>query len=254
MTHTSWRDDFTRVVKSRAIAYAQQADGFHQEMPFENIHGNGGLLTTVGDLLKWNENFVTPVVGDASFVAEQQRPGAFNDGKPGTYALGLVVDTYRGVREVGHSGSTAGYRAHLVRYPDQGVSVAVLCNASTGAATQYAHTVADLLMPGVFAPAPSARPAAPPAPRVTRTAAELAPFAGTYVSDEAETTLVAAVMDGVLVLKRRPDTVIRLTPTETADVFTGSLGTITFRRDATGRVSALSVRQDRVFDLRFDRR
>ena len=28
-------------------------------MPFENVHGNGGLLTTVGDLLKWNENFVS---------------------------------------------------------------------------------------------------------------------------------------------------------------------------------------------------
>jgi CubicO group peptidase (beta-lactamase class C family) len=257
MTHTSWRDDFTRIVRSRAIAYAQQADGFHQQMPFENIHGNGGLLTTVGDLLKWNENFVAPVVGDASFVAEQQRPGAFNDGKPGSYALGLVVGTYRGAREVGHSGSTAGYRAHLVRYPDQGVSVAVLCNGSTGGATQYAHAVAELLMPGVFAPAPpaAARPrAAAPPPRVTRTAEELAPFAGTYVSDEAETTLVAAVIDGALALKRRPDTVMRLTPTATTDVFTGSIGTITFRRDAGGRVIALSIGQDRVFDLRFDRR
>ena len=44
-------------------------------MPFENVHGNGGLLTTVGDLLKWNENFVTPKVGDAAFVKIQQEPG-----------------------------------------------------------------------------------------------------------------------------------------------------------------------------------
>ena len=41
-------------------------------MPFENVHGNGGLLTTVGDLLQWNENFVAPKVGDAAFVAGQQ--------------------------------------------------------------------------------------------------------------------------------------------------------------------------------------
>jgi len=253
MTHTSWRDDFTRIVKNRAIAYAQRADGFHQDMPFENIHGNGGLLTTVGDLLKWNENFTTPVVGDASFVTEQQTPGPFNDGRPGAYALGLMVGTYRGVRQVDHSGSTAGYRAHLLRYPDQGVSVAVLCNASTGQATQYAHAVAEALMPGAFAPAPSAAPPAPPPARITRTAAELEPLAGTYVSDEAETTLVAAVVDGALVLKRRPDTVIRLTPL-TPDVFTGSIGTVTFRRDAGGRVVALSVKQERVWDLRFERR
>jgi CubicO group peptidase (beta-lactamase class C family) len=257
MTRTSWRDDFTRVVKSRAIAYEQQGESYAQDMPFENVHGNGGLLTTVGDLLKWNENFVKPVVGDASFVAEQQVPGAFNDGRPGSYALGLMIGTYRGLREVGHSGSTAGYRAHLVRYPDQGVSVVVLCNASTGAATQYAHAVAEVLLPGAFTTAAAGGRAggAAPAPRLTPTAAQLQAMVGTYVSDEAETTLIAAVTDGTLVLRRRPDTVIRLVPTATADVFTGgSLGTVTFRRDAAGRVTALSVRQERVFDLRFDRR
>src|SRR5437763_15522226 len=57
MTHTSWRDDYTRIVKTRAVAYSSGRDGFRTDMPFENVYGNGGLLTTVGDLLKWNENF-----------------------------------------------------------------------------------------------------------------------------------------------------------------------------------------------------
>ena len=174
----------------------------------------------------------------------------------GTYALGLVVDTYRGQREIGHSGSTAGYRAHLVRYPEKKLSVAVLCNVSTGTATVYAHAVANLLMPGVFTAAPAAAPA-PPARTILRpSSAELKPLEGTYVSDEAETTLTAELLDGgVLALKRRPDTVIRLVPTATPDVFqAGTLGSVSFRRDATGKGAALSVRQDRVFDLRFDRR
>ena len=51
MTHTSWRDDHTRIVKGRAIAYSLDNGEYHIEMPFENVHGNGGLLTTVGDLL-----------------------------------------------------------------------------------------------------------------------------------------------------------------------------------------------------------
>src|SRR5205085_2235564 len=59
MTSTSWRDDFRRVVKHRAIAYQQSGSEIRQLMPFENVHGNGGLLTTVGDLLKWNRNFTT---------------------------------------------------------------------------------------------------------------------------------------------------------------------------------------------------
>ncbi len=56
MTRTSWRDDYARVVKNRAVAYEESNGTFRSDMPFEDVHGNGGLLTTVGDLLKWNEN------------------------------------------------------------------------------------------------------------------------------------------------------------------------------------------------------
>jgi CubicO group peptidase (beta-lactamase class C family) len=155
MTHTSWRDDFTRIVKGRAIAYSQARDGYRQNMPFENVHGNGGLLTTVGDLLRWNENFAAPKVGDQEFLRIEQEPGRFNDGKPYDYALGLYIRTYKGLREVSHSGSTAGYRAYLTRYPDQHISVAVLCNAANGAAERYAHAVADLYLGDKITPTPA---------------------------------------------------------------------------------------------------
>src|SRR5215831_17983864 len=56
MTHTQWRDDFTRVVPNRATAYSGSGIDFHQDMPFTNMIGNGGLLSTMGDLLKWEEN------------------------------------------------------------------------------------------------------------------------------------------------------------------------------------------------------
>lgn len=255
MTRTSWRDDFTRVVKRRAIAYTVSQAGFAQEMPFENVHGNGGLLTTVGDLLRWNANFDSPVVGDAAFVARQQEPGIFNDGKPGSYALGLVVGKYKGVREVGHSGSTAGYRAHLVRYPDQRVSVAVLCNVSSGAATQYAHAVADLYLGSAIStePAPAAPQRQLPAAAFKPTPAQLAAYAGTYTSDEAETVFTIAVEGESLILKRRPDTKITLRPT-VEDTFNAAagIGAIKFLRTGD-RVTGLSVSQDRVFDLRFAR-
>lgn len=255
MTSTSWRDDFTRIVKNRAIAYQDQRGTISQNMPFENVHGNGGLLTTVGDLLRWNEHFVRPVIGDADFVRVQQEPGAFNDGKPGTYALGLQVGRYKGVREVGHSGSTAGYRAHLVRYPDQHVSVAVLCNASSGAATQYAHAVADLYLGSAIHSAstePRGQRAAPPQ-TFRPTAAQLGAFAGTYTSDEAETVFTVRVDGESLVLERRPDSRIPLRPTVEDSFAAGNLGTIRFHRRA-GEVNELSVSQDRVFDLRFSKK
>ncbi len=78
-------------------------------------------------------------------------------------------------------------------------------------------------------------------------------LAGSYWSDEAETMLTAAVDQGALVLKRRPDTVIKLTAIG-PDKFRGSIGTITFIRNASGAVDALSVNQDRVWDLRFTKK
>ena len=60
MTKTQWRDDFSEIVQDRAVAYRHNGDGsWNQLMPFENVHGNGGLLTTVGDLLKFTHNLDT---------------------------------------------------------------------------------------------------------------------------------------------------------------------------------------------------
>ena len=80
----------------------------------------------------------------------------------------------------------------------------------------------------------------------------LAGYTGTYNSDEAETTLIAAVEGDALVLKRRPDSVIRLTPVY-ADAFRGSIGFVRFHRGNGGQIVSLSVTQDRVWEMRFDR-
>ena len=251
LTHTSWRDDHTRIIKNRAIAYSLQNGEYHIEMPFENVHGNGGILTTVGDLLKWNEHLVHPKVGNPKLIAEMTTVGHFNDGKPLAYGLGFFVQEYRGVHNVYHSGSTAGYRAHLNRFTDSNTSVAVLCNGSNGDATRAANQVSDaflgpdLLPHPVATPAPTIVPMNPPP-----STEQLKAFAGTYWSDEAETTLTAAVDQGVLVLKRRPETVIKMIAIA-PDIFRGSIGTVTFRRNPSGTIDALSINQDRVWDLRF---
>jgi hypothetical protein len=300
-------------------------------MPFENVHGNGGLLTTVGDLLTWNANFATPRIRDAAFVAQQERPGTFNDGRAHGYAMGLQIQSYKGLREIAHGGSTAGYAAYLARFPDQQLSVAVLCNIEAGeaGAAAAAHRIADAYLGDRLRPVAVPRPthaltsseiaarqglyvgdSAPAALRLvpareslrvdrgpvlvatsastfvtssgdrweidgrgratvtdqygtverytraapaTPTPEQLKALEGTYVSAEAEATLTVVSEGAKLVVKRRPDTVIALTPLY-KDVFEAeSLGTVTFRRDAAGRVSALSVSQGRVWDLRFAR-
>ena len=146
MTSSDWRDDYRRIVKNRAIAYSASGAGFRLNMPFEFVYGNGGMLTTVGDLLRWNRNFTHRKVGGQALYDAQHLRGRLNDGSTIAYAGGLNVLHWRGFTEVSHSGSTAGYSAWLGRYPDQDVGVAVLCNLAVNA-TQLGHAVAEVYLP-----------------------------------------------------------------------------------------------------------
>ena len=192
MTKTQWRDDYARVVKGRATAYAPSGNGFRMNMPFENVHGNGGLLTTVEDLLRWSANFDLARVGGPAFVREQVRQGRLTGGREIEYAAGLSVTRYRGVPEVSHSGSTAGYRAFLTRFPDQGVAVAVLCNHASAPVGALAHRVADVFL------GPTA-PAAPPPKAVALAPTVLAARAGMYRNAVTGEPLRISVKEGKLV-------------------------------------------------------
>jgi CubicO group peptidase (beta-lactamase class C family) len=153
MDKTQWRTDFTTVVPGRATAYSMQPDGtFRTNMSFTNVVGNGGLLTTVDDLLKWNANLDNPRVGGAEWARRLQTRARLNDGTEIAYAHGLYVEEFRGVREIGHGGSTAGYQTYLARFPDQRLSVAVLCNTTGGSPSDAAHAVAAIYLGSALRP------------------------------------------------------------------------------------------------------
>jgi CubicO group peptidase (beta-lactamase class C family) len=175
MKHTGWRDDFTRVVKGRAIAYNKAEDGFHSEMPFENVHGNGGLLTTSDDLLLWNENFTHGKVGGPALIEALQRRGRLNDNREIEYAGGLFIGDHKGIPEVSHGGATASYRAFLARFPEQKLSMAVLCNLGEIDSDELLHRVADVYLAGQFPSVPE-----PVAAAVQLPAEEIAGKAGLY--------------------------------------------------------------------------
>lgn len=184
MTSTGWRDDFRRIVPGRAQAYSRAGDGFRLNMPFEDVVGPGGMLTTVGDWLKWNDALDRrSLEGGLADLLEQQ--AALTNGRRIQYAMGLMVRPYRGTREVAHSGSTAGYSTYLTRFPEHGLSVAVLCNVAGAPATSYARQIADALIPGLAA---EARP-----DTVAMDPAVAARMAGVYRSTRTHQPLLVGV-------------------------------------------------------------
>jgi CubicO group peptidase (beta-lactamase class C family) len=176
MNHSSVRDDYQRIVPGRAQAYSRQINGpWRLDMPFMNVYGNGGMLTTVGDWIKWNAMLDAKSLGEP-LVSSLETRGVLNDGRKITYALGLEVGTYKGLKDVSHGGSTAGYQTFLARYPDHKVSVAVMCNGTSPSAGAIAANITD----EIFGPYP-ATPRIEPA---NVSADELKRFAGIWRNEK----------------------------------------------------------------------
>jgi CubicO group peptidase (beta-lactamase class C family) len=191
MVDTQWRDDYRRIVPGRAAAYVRVGDGFRMDRPIEQVHGNGGLLTTVHDLLAWNEAMTDALFGD-EFVRLMQQNGVLNDGRSIAYARGLSVGETRGVPSVTHTGATSGYRAFLGRYPEQHLSVALLCNVANVNPGGLGAQIADIYLGGLM------RDPMVVVPAVSVPESELAGWEGLWVEEQTGQPNDVEVRDGAL--------------------------------------------------------
>jgi CubicO group peptidase (beta-lactamase class C family) len=258
MTHTRFNDDHMSVIPNRATGYAPRDSGNGWATAMSNFEqtGDGAVQTSIEDMQRWDENFYTGTVGGAETLAQMQRVAVLNNGKAQTYALGLMVDSYRGLRSVSHGGSWAGYRAELLRFPDQHLSVACLCNLARTNPSRLARSVAEIYLGDRMTPAPEATVAGAPrsneaaAGQWTPDAKALAGYAGRYESPELQTSYTFTVDNGKLMLHRRRSAPVALTPTVN-DSFTAEGITYRFVREK-GRVAGFLVDAGRTRNLRFD--
>lgn len=273
MSHTLYRDSHTLLVPGRALAYdpveKEKGGGYVLDVSYFEQTGDGAVHTTVGDLLKWDENFYTAKVGGKEFLAEIQQTGKLNSGKPLQYAKGLFVDEYRGLPRVSHGGSWGGYRAELMRFPQQHFSVVCLCNRSDSNPTKLAEKVTDLyLAPLLKERNPKTEVTDDEEPKkrdpITVSAATLEPLAGDYRNDELDVTYRLQFSGGKLILAKilLPGGIPRsnsydgkaLNPVAAGEfVMDGVPVTFRFRFDAAGKPVSFVLDAGRTTGMIFNR-
>jgi CubicO group peptidase (beta-lactamase class C family) len=156
MANTQFVDNYLRAIRNRAYGYYALGDNRYENAILTcSLVGGTGLFTTIEDLALWYQNLGTGRVGGQAVVEQLQQRGVLNDGTPIDYAYGLMWDTYKGLKVVGHGGDGAGIHAYLLRFPEEHLSVAVLGNCSSVNARGLALQVADLYLADVFREAPS---------------------------------------------------------------------------------------------------
>ncbi len=169
MTHTRFHDSRTRLVKNRAQGYFSSKEGeFRNYLTQFDRVGDGGLMTTVEDLFRWDQAIENGTLGGKDFANSLLTQGQLNNGNSLTYAFGLMIGQHRGLKTISHGGSFIGFKSELLRFPERRLSVICLCNHNAADATKLAKEVANIVLdhtPGQSVP-PAAISAVEPVERI----------------------------------------------------------------------------------------
>ena len=189
MNSTLYMDSAAPVIKHRATNYARKSDGTF-ELSSEEWLGNAagtservpdggiGVLSTVEDFIRWDLNFTEAKLGGREVFDAMEVDGTLNTGQPVGYGSGLVLGNYRGLRTVGHTGLGHGNRSLYMRFPDQRLSVVVLCNLPD--VSRIPDRLYEIYLKDQLKDAASPKESAPPPALISLSAGQLERFEGTY--------------------------------------------------------------------------
>jgi CubicO group peptidase (beta-lactamase class C family) len=149
MAHTLYQDDHRQVIKNRATGYEQTEKGYRLNMSNWDETGDGNVYTSVEDLFLWDQAFYNNKLGQ-DLMETLHTVGVLNNGKKLDYAFGLVITDYKGLKNVGHGGSWAGFRAAISRFPEEKFSVICLANLGGIDPTDLCSKVADIYLAGLI--------------------------------------------------------------------------------------------------------
>jgi CubicO group peptidase (beta-lactamase class C family) len=261
MKKTHFHDDFTEIVKDRAVGYSAKKDGgFRIDMSIFDVVGDGCVYTTVEDLYLWDQNFYHNIIGNygQDLIAEISTPGKLNNGIIVDYAFGLDLGKYRGLDLISHAGDWAGYRSEMLRFPEQKFSVILLANFSEINPTGLAKRIADIYLENEFTEPAEVRRASEEfgitdTPNFNISLDELQKLAGDYENEELSVPYKLVIEEGRLMLFRPPYRKEFLIPV-TEDLFNGADISLQFTRNEQSLITGFKLGADGIKDIHFDRR
>lgn len=143
MNDTFLRALDTDLVPNSATLHVPLASGGYRRGDFGiPIGGEGGIVSTVDDMLRWLRHMAAPVVGSAESWAAIQAPRSTHG-----YGFGLLATDYRGQRTVQHSGGVIGGVCQMIRLPDADLDIIIIGNTAAADPVGLAEKIVDLCLP-----------------------------------------------------------------------------------------------------------
>jgi len=147
MHNTHFHNDHTQIVKNRASGYTPASnDSYKIRMTNLDMIGDGGIFTTINDIKKWDDAFYESTTLSRTFWDMMTQQGILNNDEVIGYAAGLMIGKYKGLKTIRHGGAFVGFRAELLRFPEQKLSIAIFANRADANPSRMANQVADILL------------------------------------------------------------------------------------------------------------
>lgn len=135
------RVDTDFVPNSATMHMVAVGGGFEKKYLPGELLGEGGIVSTVDDLLRWLRHMAKPVSGDADTWALLSESQKLRDGAETGYGLGLFCRHYRGVYTISHSGGGLGNSSQMISVPECDLDVVVIVNRHDVSAPDLAVNV-----------------------------------------------------------------------------------------------------------------
>lgn len=244
MTNSHFQDDHTTIITNRAASYSSDGNGsFKNAFNNSSVVGGGGMYSTVGDLVRWLNNFDHAFVGGRDLLKQMHERGVLNNGKTNDYACGLAFNRYKDMEMVEHGGGFAGYRSETLRFPAQRLAIVLLANANTIETFRVTRQIADVFLTG---PRPLTNSPVPKRKLQTRPSVEpdsaaLQAYTGQY---EIKGEIVTVRIVDKKLLARAGGPEIELVPeSQNEFLIEEDQSRVLFERDQTGKVMSLTVKK-----------
>ena len=141
------------IIPNRAGGYVLKNGALKNQQwvsPTVNNTADGSLYFTVEDLAKWDEALETRKVISRASYNQMWTPVTLNNETTAPYGFGWrIAKTDSGHEVLEHGGAWQGFASYIVRYPDDRLTVAVLCNRAGASASYIARHIAGLYVPSV---------------------------------------------------------------------------------------------------------
>lgn len=136
----------TDLLPNSATLHVPRPDGGYDRGVFgAPIGGEGGIVSTIDDMLLWLRHMAAPVIGDADSWAAIRTPLTTHG-----YGLGLFIDRHRGLDRVGHAGAVVGGSSQMVKIPAYGLDIVIMSNGrSSLEGYKLVDTIIDLCIAGL---------------------------------------------------------------------------------------------------------